>query len=64
VTLTQKLGQGAFGSVYRAHVQGFEMAIKLVHAKNDEAMADLKREMAILQLCRNNYIVGYFGCWV
>jgi serine/threonine protein kinase len=63
VDLSHKLGEGAFGTVYRAEVQGFEMAIKTVHAKSEEAIADVKHEMAFLQGCRNKYIVAYYGCW-
>jgi serine/threonine protein kinase len=39
------------------------MAIKTVHAKSEEAIADVKHEMSILQSCRNKYIVAYYGCW-
>jgi serine/threonine protein kinase len=54
---------GAFGVVYCASISGFTMAIKMVHAKNDDALAEIKHEMTILKQCRNKHIVGYYGCW-
>jgi hypothetical protein len=61
VPLVHKLGQGAFGTVYRATIHGIEMAVKTVQAKNAEALAEVKGEMAILQQCRAPQIVGYYG---
>lgn len=63
--LKEKLGEGAFGSVYRVVHRSakIEMAVKLIPASNPEAMNDIKKEIEILQSCRNQYIVGYYGCW-
>lgn len=63
--LVDLLGEGAFGSVYRAvHKKaGMELAIKLIPATNAAAMADIKKEIDILKKCRHSSIVCFYGVW-
>jgi serine/threonine protein kinase len=51
VVLGKKIGQGAFGVVYRAHLHETEVAVKQCAMNvGDEGLSDFKRE-AILLLC-------------
>lgn len=61
--LEDKLGEGAYGSVYRgAHIEsGFEVAIKTFKVSNK--MSDILREVDILRKCSHPNIVAYLGCY-
>jgi serine/threonine-protein kinase 24/25/MST4 len=61
--LQEKLGEGAFGEVFRArHRQGrFTVAVKVVAPEAGDAEA-LKSEIDILRSCRHPCIVSYYGC--
>ncbi|CEP01681.1 hypothetical protein PBRA_008623 [Plasmodiophora brassicae] len=59
--LETKLGQGSFGSVYRARHKdsGVVMAVKLVVSDN---MEEIRKEIDILKQCKHTDIVSYYGC--
>jgi serine/threonine protein kinase/ankyrin repeat protein len=62
--LRDKLGEGAYGTVYRAsHVESnfFDVAIKTFKMSRSK-VDDVKREIDILKQCRHENIVSYFGC--
>eukprot|EP01094_Clydonella_sp_ATCC50884_P021002 TRINITY_DN4500_c0_g1_i1.p1 TRINITY_DN4500_c0_g1~~TRINITY_DN4500_c0_g1_i1.p1 ORF type:complete len:582 (+),score=119.75 TRINITY_DN4500_c0_g1_i1:227-1972(+) len=64
--LTAKLGEGAYGCVYKAtHVAtDQEVAIKtvLVGAEEGEGVNEIKKEIDILKQCRHPNIVSLYGC--
>ncbi|KAL6074226.1 Serine/threonine-protein kinase pakG [Balamuthia mandrillaris] len=63
--LEEKLGQGAFGSVYLGRHVGssFALAIKqLAHTGNSKQEEMIRNEVEILKRCRNANIVSYYGC--
>lgn len=57
-----KIGEGAYGRVYRAkHIEtGFELAIKILKLK-ESTMRSLQHEIDVLKKCRSPQIVLYFG---
>lgn len=59
--LEEKLGEGAFGVVYRAtYDSGYPLVVKEVMA-GLESEESLKKEIEILKSCRHANIVQYFG---
>jgi serine/threonine protein kinase len=62
--IDEKLGQGAYGAVYKAthRATGFVLAVKEIGgAANGAEFDDIKKEMEILKKCKNTRICGYFG---
>eukprot|EP01099_Mayorella_cantabrigiensis_P003823 TRINITY_DN2873_c0_g1_i1.p1 TRINITY_DN2873_c0_g1~~TRINITY_DN2873_c0_g1_i1.p1 ORF type:complete len:568 (-),score=161.06 TRINITY_DN2873_c0_g1_i1:970-2673(-) len=59
--LEEKLGQGAYGAVYRGkhRESGFILAIKVIEDMSDAET--LKKEIEILRKCKNANIVCYYG---
>jgi len=64
-TLEKKVGEGAYGSVYRSihKASGFLVAIKLVPVSNKQG-TDIEKEIEVLKKCRDPNIVSYFGCCI
>ena len=62
--LQEKVGEGSYGSVYRATYlrTGKDVAVKILPADSD--MAPLQREIMILKQCNSPHIVRYFGTYV
>ena len=61
--LTEKLGEGSYGSVYKGiHNESSEaVAIKMVPVEGD--FEDLAKEIRILRKCKSNYITRYYGSY-
>ena len=59
--LTDKLGEGAFGAVYKATMRttGGIFAVKILPALSN--IESLEREIEILKKCQHQNIVGYYG---
>lgn len=59
----EKVGEGSFGSVYRAVelATGQDVAVKILPIDSDVSM--LKREIKILRQCNSPHIVRYFGTY-
>ena len=60
-TLKEKLGEGAFASVYKGvhNTSGMVLAIKVLSEIEDPD--ELKREIDILKQCSHPNIISYFG---
>ena len=61
-TLTEKLGEGSYGSVFKGiHKEtGNSVAVKMVPVEGD--FEDIAKEIRILKQCDSVYIVKYYGC--
>jgi len=61
--LLEKLGEGAYGSVYKAlYKEAAEIvAIKQVPVESD--LQEILKEIAIMQQCESKFVVRYFGSY-
>jgi serine/threonine protein kinase len=65
--LKEKLGQGSFGSVWRAEHRVpnggavLNFAIKILDVPDESARKDIEKEVEILKKCRSPNIVNYYG---
>jgi len=64
--LEDKLGEGAFGAVYRSvhKPTGMEIAIKLLPRREGGADEETMREIEVLRKCNHDNIVKYYGCFL
>ena len=65
-TLTESLGHGAFGSVYKAIHNKTKMvvAIKLISNKQENSLNSLQKEISLMKICDESvYIVKYYGSY-
>eukprot|EP00960_Hanusia_phi_P035654 751850-Hanusia_phi.AAC.1 len=64
LNLQEKIGEGSFGSVYRAidNQTGHNVAVKILPSDSD--MSPLEREIEILKQCDSPYIVRYLGSYI
>ncbi|EGC36669.1 hypothetical protein DICPUDRAFT_150846 [Dictyostelium purpureum] len=60
--LDEKLGDGAYGSVYKGTHKdlGFTLAIKVIEMKESESQS-LQNEINILKNCKSPNVVSYYG---
>jgi len=61
----EKLGEGSFGSVYRASHKSakIEFAIKTIPVQDNDDLGDIEHEISILKKCSSPNIVSYYGCF-
>ena len=65
--LMNLLGEGSFGSVYKARHRETDaiVAVKIIpNGPNDSESDKIKSEIDILSRCDSPYIVGYFECFI
>ncbi|KAJ3159798.1 hypothetical protein HDU86_001450 [Geranomyces michiganensis] len=63
-TLQEKLGEGAFGSVYKAVFKqsGFVMAIKQIATSKPGQQETIQKEIDLLRQCSHRNVLQYYGC--
>ncbi len=61
IVFGSKIGEGAFGDVYRGTLWGQEVAIKTMKGLKRSAIKDFKAEVAIMRRLRHPNIVAYLG---
>lgn len=61
--LQEKLGEGAFGAVYKAILQqtGFVLAVKQVQTDRDGQREAIQKEIDLLRQCRHRNVLQYYG---
>eukprot|EP00043_Microstomoeca_roanoka_P006261 m.61501 g.61501 ORF g.61501 m.61501 type:complete len:755 (-) comp13344_c1_seq1:176-2440(-) len=64
--LIKQIGSGSYGSVHQARVKktGKLAAIKMINMEDGEEFDDVMNEIALLERCKHEGVVGYFGSFV
>ncbi|XP_030491515.2 G-type lectin S-receptor-like serine/threonine-protein kinase At1g61480 isoform X2 [Cannabis sativa] len=63
--ITNKLGQGGFGSVYKGKLQdGKEIAIKRLSSSSGQGIEELKNEMILISKLQHRNLVKLLGCCI
>jgi serine/threonine protein kinase len=60
----EKIGDGSFGKVYKAHMLGTPVAIKVIQNLKPDRVNGLKRDMFYLQRLQHPNVVQVFGAFV
>ncbi|ELR21629.1 protein serine/threonine kinase, putative [Acanthamoeba castellanii str. Neff] len=61
--LLEKLGEGSYGSVWKALHRGSGKIIAIKKVGIDDDLEDLINEINIMKQCQSEYIVSYFGSY-
>lgn len=61
--LLEKLGEGAYGSVFKATHRESGKLIAVKQVPVDADLQDIIKEISIMQQCENSFIVKYFGSY-
>ncbi|XXQ31678.1 Protein kinase domain containing protein [Plasmodiophora brassicae] len=63
ITILEKIGDGAFGEVFKGRLWGTDVAVKTIKADQvtESVVDDLKKEVAILSQLRHPNVVLYIG---
>eukprot|EP01126_Amoeba_proteus_P048494 TRINITY_DN5605_c0_g1_i15.p1 TRINITY_DN5605_c0_g1~~TRINITY_DN5605_c0_g1_i15.p1 ORF type:complete len:432 (-),score=78.57 TRINITY_DN5605_c0_g1_i15:322-1617(-) len=64
--LSKKLGQGAFGAVWKIEPivqQDISFAVKHISINKNTDISDIEKEIALLKQCTSPYIVSYYGVY-
>jgi len=59
-----KIGDGSFGKVYRAHLLGAPVAVKVIQNLKPDRVAGLKRDMFYLSRLTHPNVVPVYGAFV
>ncbi|KAI8910040.1 kinase-like domain-containing protein [Powellomyces hirtus] len=62
--LQEKLGEGAFGSVYKAILKqtGFVLAVKQIATSKSGQREVIQKEIDLLRQCSHRNVLQYYGC--
>eukprot|EP00210_Caulerpa_lentillifera_P009225 g8794.t1 len=61
IELKEKIGEGEFGTVYKALWHGTYLAAKLLKSTDSVALADFKTELSMLRKCHHPHTVQFIG---
>ena len=61
IELTEKIGGGTFGKVYKGLFLGMAIAVKVLRENPEAKELEFKREVALLRNLRHPHIVNFFG---
>merc|ERR1712063_250603 len=60
-TLQEKLGEGSYGSVYKAIRKSDGMVVAIKQVPLDEDIEDLRQEIEVMKECNSDFIISYEG---
>ncbi|XP_062109452.1 G-type lectin S-receptor-like serine/threonine-protein kinase At1g61490 [Humulus lupulus] len=63
-SLTNKLGQGGFGSVYKGQLQGKEVAVKRLSSSSSQGEEEFRNEMILISKRQHRNLVRLIGCCI
>ncbi|XP_031482443.2 probable LRR receptor-like serine/threonine-protein kinase At1g05700 isoform X2 [Nymphaea colorata] len=61
INFKQKIGQGGFGSVYLGHLQGQDVAVKMISHKSKQGSKEFYTEVALLSRVHHRNLVHFIG---
>jgi serine/threonine protein kinase len=63
--LTEKLGRGSYGSVYKGRIKGTDtiVAVKILSLEEDQDLDSIRKEINILRECDHVNVVKYYGSY-
>ncbi|RMD43442.1 hypothetical protein DV735_g1680, partial [Chaetothyriales sp. CBS 134920] len=63
---SERLGKGGFGQVFKARKISDQVlyAVKVVEAKSDRALEEIRQEVMVLSRLKHSNIVRYYDTWV
>lgn len=62
--LSEKLGEGSYGSVWRAEHRATHAAYAIKRVSIDNDLEELQGEISFMKGCRSPFIIRYFGSYV
>ncbi|KAL5547048.1 hypothetical protein UlMin_006735 [Ulmus minor] len=63
-SITNKLGQGGFGSVYKAKLHGKEVAIKRLSSSSGQGVQEFRSEIILISKLQHRNLVKLIGCCI
>ena len=63
-SLWEKIGDGSFGKVYRAHLLGTAVAVKVIQNLKPDRVAGLKRDIFYLSRMTHPNVVPIYGAFI
>lgn len=63
-SLWEKIGDGSFGKVYRAHLLGIPVAVKVIQNLKPDRVAGLKRDIFYLSRMTHPNVVPIYGAFI
>ncbi|KAL5547051.1 hypothetical protein UlMin_006738, partial [Ulmus minor] len=63
-SITNKLGQGGFGSVYKAKLHGKEVAIKRLSSSSGQGAQEFRNEIILISKLQHRNLVKLMGCCI
>ena len=62
IKLSEKIGRGAFGTVYKAKLRGKEVAVKKLNVQDldEEALESFRKEVAIMRYCHCFFFCKFY----
>ncbi|KAM6555418.1 hypothetical protein CsatB_002437 [Cannabis sativa] len=63
-SITNKLGQGGFGSVYKGQLNGKEVAVKRLCSNSSQGDEEFRNEMILISKLQHRNLVKLIGCCI
>ncbi|XP_062096107.1 probable leucine-rich repeat receptor-like serine/threonine-protein kinase At3g14840 isoform X2 [Humulus lupulus] len=63
-SITNKLGQGGFGPVYKGQLHGKEVAVKRLSSSSSQGYAEFRNEIILISKLQHRNLVKLIGCCI